>query len=164
MRSDAVSNTGPILHLKEIELANAFRIFSSIKIPPAVESELRKKNVKVPREIKIVYLKSEFKDRVKIIANQHNLDLGESEAIALCMQEKSDYFLTDDLEARSVAKNYNLEVHGTIGIVLRAFRQKIINKKTAIKKIEELYSRSSLFITKDLVDAVVKEINKFSRR
>ena len=79
------------------------------------------------------------------------------------MQEKVDYFLTDDLDARNVAIKYNLQVHGTIGIMLRAFRERIIDKKTAIEKVNELYIKSSLFITKDLVDNVIKAIGEFKR-
>jgi len=79
------------------------------------------------------------------------------------MQEKADYFLTDGLDARTVAVKYNLQVHGTIGIILRAFRERIIDKKTAIEKVNELYAKSSLFITKDLVDNVVRAIEEFKR-
>ncbi|MBI2449578.1 DUF3368 domain-containing protein [Candidatus Pacearchaeota archaeon] len=99
-----------------------------------------------------------------ILTNQRNLDLGESHSIALLLQEKADYFLTDDLEARSVAKDYNLEVHGTIGIILRAFSKGIIEQRIAIEKINELYIKSSLFITKDLIEQIIRSINEFSNK
>ncbi len=161
MANKAVSNTGPILHLHEINLLKVLDIFSNILIPHEVENELRKSKIIFPSKIKIVALKNEFKDKAKIFVNQHDLDLGEAEAIALALQERADYFLTDDLDARQVAKDYHLNVHGTIGIILRSFRDKIISKELAIEKARELKSSSSLFITQDLINEVIKAIQGF---
>jgi len=163
MASKAVSNTGPIIHLTEINLLEAFNVFSETSIPEEVKRELEISKTIVPRKIKVLKILPEFKDRIKILSNQENLDLGEAFAIVLTMQEKADYFLTDDLDARSVAIKYNIEAHGTVGIILRAFREKIIDKKTAIEKINELYHKSSLFITKDLVDGVINAIEEFAK-
>jgi predicted nucleic acid-binding protein len=163
MENKAVSDKGPIIHLSEINLIKAFDIFSMVAIPEEVEKELKNSKITIFNKIKILKLSPDFKDKVKILTNQENLDLGEAFAIVLAMQEKTDYFLTDDLDARNVAIKYNLEVHGTIGIILRAFREKIIEKKTAMERVNELYSKSSLFITKDLVENVLKAIEDFKR-
>ena len=93
--------------------------------------------------------------------NKFSLDLGEAQAIALALQEKADYFLTDDLDARTVAGVHSIEAHGTVGIILMAFREKIIDRETAIKKSRQLYSSSSLFITKELTSLIIKSINEF---
>jgi len=163
MVNKAVSDTGPIIHLEEINLIRAFNIFSEVMIPLEVERELKKSKIHLLKKIKVIELLPNFKDKVKILTNQENLDLGEAFAIVLAMQEKSDYFLTDDLDARHVAIKYNLNIHGTIGIVLRAFREGIIDKGIAIEKVNELYRVSSLFITKDLVDEVINAINDFKQ-
>ncbi len=163
MANKAVSNTGPIIHLTEINLLEAFNVFSQTLIPEEVEKELGISKTAIPKKIKVLKILPEFKDRIKILSNQENIDLGEAFAIVLTMQEKADYFLADDLDARSVAIKYNIEVHGTVGIILRAFREKIIDKKTAIEKINELYHKSSLFITKDLVNEVINSIELFAR-
>ena len=163
MENRAVSDTGPIIHLSEINLVKAFDIFSVVVIPQEIERELKNSKISMSKKIKILKLSPEFKDKVKILTNQENLDLGEAFAIVLAMQENADYFLTDDLDARNVAIKYNLQVHGTIGIILRAFREKIIDKKTVIEKVNELYLKSSLFITKDLVISVLRAIEEFKR-
>ena len=113
--------------------------------------------------VKIANLDPKFKDVAEILVNKFFLDLGEAQAIALSLQEKADYFLTDDLDARTAAGAYNIEAHGTVGIILRAFRENIINKKLALQKINELYTSSSLFITKDIIDQIVKSINEFKK-
>ncbi len=42
-------------------------------------------------------------------------------------------------------------------------REKIINRKEATKKINELYPTSSLFITKDLVKEIIKAMDEFKK-
>lgn len=163
MANKAVSDTGPILHLNEINIQKALKIFSTILIPNEVEDELLKHKSNIPKFIKILDLKSESKDITNILTNQYDLNLGEAEAISLALQEKINLFLTDDLDARQTAKHYNLEVHGTIGILLRSFREKLIDKKTAIEKVEELKRKSSLFITQNLVEEIILAINHFRR-
>lgn len=50
---------------------------------------------------------------------------------------------------------------GTVGIILRSFREKIIDKRTVVPKIGELRTNSSLFITQDLIDYIINEISEF---
>ena len=163
MENSAVSDTGPIIHLSEISLIHSFDIFSELIISEEVERELKNSKISIFKKIKILKLSPDFKDKVKILTNQENLDLGEAFAIALAMQEKVNYFLTDDFDARTVAAKYNIQVHGIVGIVLRAFREKIIDKKTVIEKVNELYTKSSLFITKDLIESILIAIEEFKR-
>lgn len=161
MGNKAVSNTGPLLHLAEIDLVKALNVFSHILIPHEVEHELRKNKIVLPSKIKVRALENGFKDKSKLFINQYDLDLGEAEAIALALQERADYFLTDDLDARQVAKDFSLEIHGSIGIILRSFREKIISREVALEKMRELKSKSSLFVTQDLINEVIKVIQDF---
>lgn len=161
MENKAVSDTGPIIHLSEINFVNSLDIFSKILIPEEVSNELRLSKISIPKNIDIVLLKPESKDKVKIFTNQHNLDIGEAGAISLVLQEKADYFLTDDLDARVVAENYNIESHGSLGIILRAFKDKIINKKIVLEKINQLHTVSSLFITTDLIQQAINAVNNY---
>jgi predicted nucleic acid-binding protein len=161
MENKVVSNTGPILHLSEIKLSKALEIFQKILIPEEVSNELKKHKAFLPKIVSIKPLSAESKDKTKAFANEYDLDLGESQAIALALQEKADYFITDDLDAREVAKRLNLEVHGTIGIILRAFREKLIERKEAISKIKELQTSSTLYITNDLIESIIGEIENF---
>lgn len=161
MGTKVVSNSGPILHLTEINCLDAFNIFSNLIIPKEVYTELSKANIKVPKNFKIIDLNGESKDFSKLLINQNDLDLGESSSIALTLQENADIFLTDDLDARIIAKNHNIEVHGTIGIILRAFKEKIFDKNSAIDKIRSLKENSSLYITSDLIKEIISSIEGF---
>lgn len=162
MGNKAVSDTGPLLHLNEIHFSKALNIFSTLIIPDEVSSELKKAKVSITKNIQMLSLHPQSKDVTKLLTNQHSLDLGEAEAIALALQEKISLFLTDDLDARQVAKTFHLEVHGTVGILLRAYREKIIDKRSAFEAVRSLKTRSSLFITQDLINEVLRTIEDFS--
>lgn len=161
MENKAVSDTGPIIHLTEIDLAKALEIFSQITIPPEIANEIRMSRISLPKGIKVVSLTEGYKDKVKLFTNEKNLDMGEAQAISLALQE-GGIFLTDDLDAREIAKEFGIEVHGSLGIILRAFRERKINKMTAIEKVENLHSISSLFITRDLIEEAVNAINHYN--
>lgn len=163
MANRAVSDTGPIMHLIEIDLIKVLNTLIKVYIPEEVKNELERNKVIIPKRIKLTQLNGKFKDIANILVNKFSLDLGESQAIALSLQERADYFLTDDLDARTAANAHHIEAHGTVGIILRAFREKIIDKETAIKKVNELHTLSSLFITKDLTDYVIKSIKDFKK-
>lgn len=162
----AVFDTGPLIHLNEIRLLNILILFESIHVSEEVFKELNKNKdlygeISKIKNIILSQLKSKYKDMSKLLVEKHNIDLAESGSISLSMQEKADVFITDDLDARIIAKNLNIEVHGTVGVILRAYRENIISKETAINKIKELYEKSSLFITKDLVERIIKEIREY---
>ena len=66
------------------------------------------------------------------------LGSGESEAIALCMQEKAKLLLMDNLEPRKIAQINGIECRSTPGILLEAFKDKIITFNEYDSAIKEL--------------------------
>ncbi len=51
------------------------------------------------------------------------LDEGELEALTLCDRLKVRTFLTYDLDARDAGKQLGFEVHGSVGVIARAYRE-----------------------------------------
>ncbi len=160
-----VLDTGPCLHLYEIKSLNSLDILKTKVISAEVEQELYECSVPVEniKNTEIKQLLPLSKDIAKFITDYYSLQLGEATSIALAQQEKIKLFFTDDLDAREVAKSYTLEVHGTLGILLRAFREKIIQKREIIELIDKLHTESSLFVTTDLIQWIKKEIDKYQK-
>ena len=78
---------------------------------------------------------------------------GDPEAI-LIIEFRADTLI----EARSKAKELIIELQEkNLGYA----HPKIIDKETAISKVKELYSKSSLFITRDIINSAVREIENF---
>ena len=66
------------------------------------------------------------------------LGIGEKEALKLCKQLDAAYFLTDDREARRVARILNITPIGTCGTVIQTYRQGFIRQKEALKIVDDL--------------------------
>lgn len=158
----AVSDSGPIMHLSEIGALKAFGIFKQVYIPPEVERETV--HIKKPSAIQISELSAAAKDLAKLLMVENAVDMGEAQAIALAASKGIQIFLTDDLAARDAAKQQSLEPHGTLGILLRAFREGMITKSAAISSVELLHTSSTLFLTKDLVKWIKAEIEKSGKQ
>lgn len=166
--NSSVFDTGPFIHLYEINFLQALKLFKRIIIVEELINEIRGNKtlvseIKRIKLIKTLKLGPKFKDLAKLLIEKYSLDLTEAECISLALQESAEIFFTDDLDARNVAKELNIDVHGTIGIILRAYRENIITKNEAINKIKELYTKSSLFITKDLVEWSISQIRDYKK-
>jgi len=66
------------------------------------------------------------------------------------------------LEARHIAYSLGFEAHGSPYIILRAFRENIISKNQAKEYVNQAYKKSSLFLTKDLLDWTLIEIDPYN--
>jgi len=164
-KSSSVSDAGPFIHLDEVDKLSILSTFKNVKTTGEVIAECHKIQAKIERlqNVEVSTIDSAGKNLAKYLINRYEIDLGEASALALCKQERVKLFLTDDLEARNVAQLLGFEPHGTIGIVTRAFREGFLSKKECLIILEALYMQSSLYLTKDLFDFVVKEIHRYQK-
>lgn len=73
-------------------------------------------------------------------------------------RDNVELFHTDDLDAREAGKQLGFEVHGSVGIITRAYREGIIDLEMAKKALEDLYSISKLFVTRGIIEEAIKEL------
>jgi len=153
LKVNAVIDAGPLIHLREIGAEKALSIFDLLTTQGVVE-EVRS----VPEKVKI---SNNFdKNLVAILQNDFSLGLGECQCIALAKAEKIPLLLTDDLDARTTALSLGLEPHGTVGIILKAYRSKVFSKSEALSFLMRLKSSSTLYITSGLIKYIVAQIEK----
>ncbi|MCF8373779.1 MAG: DUF3368 domain-containing protein [Bacteroidales bacterium] len=101
------------------------------------------------------YLKNKIE---KVDSNQFlnlptNLGEGEISAMLLYKEQKADFLLIDDNRARVVAKLNNINIIGSIGVLLLAKHTKIILKVSPyLQRLEE----SNIFISRKLLNDVKK--------
>jgi len=153
-RTKAVLDSGPFIHLKEINDLKALKVFG-LRAPIEVSEE-----TKGLRGIKCGIQAVKNKTMIGLLNAQFGLGFGEAAAIALCKELGIELLLTDDLDARTVAKKFGLLPHGSVGILLRAFKKKIFSKKETMGLIRNLKTDSSLYITNDLIEYVMQEVQK----
>jgi uncharacterized protein len=128
-------------------------IFTHIIIPTEVLEEL-----------KIEQSGFELKNwlKVKKITNTDlfnsfslNLDKGESAAITLSLEEKSDLILLDDKEARKVALGLGLKIIGTAGILLLAKRKGLLS--SVAEEINKLENRINFRLSEELKRNIIEK-------
>lgn len=128
-------------------------IFGEVRVPEAVYREVIYSEKPESEELE-KYLKGKV---VKTTNDQpedlKNLGDGETEAILLYEFLHADWFLVDDERAKKKAKSRNLNVIGSIGVLI------IAKEKSYIKKIKpylEKIKNSNIYLSNDLITRVLK--------
>ncbi len=118
-----VVNATPLISLAFIDkLSLLDELFDEVYIPNAVLKEVTRKGKK-----KAAVIEAWGKEKVRYVSNlkaktalELTLDEGEAEVIVLAQEEEIDIVIIDEDKARKIAKLSNLNVTGTIGILLDA--------------------------------------------
>lgn len=155
-----IADTTPIITLMKLGRLDLLeRLFGIVTVPNAVYEELVG-NSKYPVEAQIIvkcsFLKRcEVSDRqsIKILREVVGLDTGESEAIALAEETVADLLIIDERKGRRVAKQMELKITGTIGILLQAFDCQMISKTEILICAEQL-RKSNIRISESLLDLI----------
>ena len=129
-----ISDTTPIISLIKINRLDLLeKLFVEVLIPNAVFKELTT-NTLFTNEAEIVKKSSFLK--VSSVQNQKSLQLlqavsglddGESEAIILADELKSNILLMDERKGRKVAQKLGIKITGTIGILIQAYNEGMIS-------------------------------------
>lgn len=164
----AVSNTGPIIHLSEIGCLHCLKIVENLFIPKSVESEIRSKNAPGKNELRSANwiitkeLDDVLKEKADKIVKDFGIELADAEAIVLARTNNIKLLFTDDKSAREIAEYYGLEVHGSAGIIARAYRSRILSYEEVKHALEKLHQESSLYMT-DRVYKIVLDLIEMNR-
>src|SRR4051794_1829940 len=122
----AVSNTSPLSNLAIIGRLDLLqRRYGVVRIAPAVASELAALSHNAGRErieaaLSAGWLVVEKLEQASPPQLSFPLDLGETEAISLARQLKSDVLLMDERRGREAARQFGLIVAGVLGELVYA--------------------------------------------
>lgn len=159
-----VCDAGPLIHLDQLGCLSLLRDFALVQIPEAVWHEverhrpaaLRRRSLKLERVTEL----PEGTPELIQLAQAFLLDAGELEALRLMQVSTGAILLTDDAAARLVAERLEYEVHGTIGVIVRALRRQQRTKRQVLNLLRALPHRSTLFIQTKLLESVIEQIEK----
>ena len=137
-----IADTSVILNLCRVQHERLLQqIFKRVLIPAQVADEFmrlskvqqRFSGLALPDWIEILSSPQSFPPEVV----QAHLDLGESAAIALCLDQKADALLIDESLGREVAAKLGVRTIGILGILIEARRRKFIpDVKTILERLE----------------------------
>lgn len=132
--------------IRQLELLPA--LFEPVSIPPEVAREFG---------VSIAWLNVENpSDEALIQSLKPFIDLGEAEAIALAY-ENAWKILTDDRQARSVARQMGLSLIGTIGVLVLAKQQEMI---PAVKPLLQDLEANNFFMSSNLKAEALRLANE----
>ena len=148
-----IINASPLIifsKVNRLDLLN--KIFGNLVIAQAVYEEVVEKGVRISAPdallvkayiesgfIKIKKLDVEGQRKAVLLKKVYRqLDLGESETIALALQEKEKNLLIDERIAREIAKIHNLKPYGSLRVLLLAFKDKLITEDEVIYLLQEM--------------------------
>lgn len=158
-----ICDTGPILHLREVESLELLAAAGEVIIPPAVERELETRlsdwPTNRPNWLQIRQLSDEEARHAEEFMAIGGLGLGEAEAIAIARSLQADWLLTDDAGARVVASVLGLEVHGSLGVVLWAAASGHLRRQEARSTLERL-AKSSLWISPTILNEARRALER----
>ncbi|RYY35296.1 MAG: DUF3368 domain-containing protein [Sphingobacteriaceae bacterium] len=96
----------------------------------------------------------DVKDASKQKLLELQIDKGEASAIALALEKPGSTIILDDNKARKVARQLNLVITGTIGILVKAKLQGII---PSVRTIFDKVKQTNFRITEEIEKAALKE-------
>jgi len=151
-RKIVISDTSCLIALERIGLPDLLsQVFDQIMTTPEVAAEFGKP---LPRGITIrPVVNKKLQLELETI-----LDLGESSAIALAVETPDSYLLIDEYLGRRVAKQYDLDLTGTVGVLLYAKEEKVI---PAVKPYLEQLRQTGFRMSQSLVLDVLKDAGEF---
>ncbi len=160
-----VCDAGPLIHLDELGCLDLLSDFRDALVPDAVWKEvarhrpsaLRRRSVDLQR----VTVNSKGAASLLELTQLLSLDEGEVESLILTDELSADaILLTDDAAARLAAERLGFEVHGTIGVVVRAIRRVQRTKRQALNLLKAIPGRSTLYISKSLLASVIEQVRR----
>jgi predicted nucleic acid-binding protein len=159
----AVSNSGPLIHLATInQLELLFNLFEKILIPPSVYQETVEQGIKdgfldarrIKREIELERIEIKpVPQNVESVENS-KLHQGETDAITLALNSEEKIILLDDEEARLLARIYDLNVKGTIGVIIENVNLGFISAKEGKKLLRSV--NQIMYLSSDVFDLTFK--------
>ncbi len=159
-----VCDAGPVIHLDEMECLFLLKDFSRVILPAGVRDEvLAHRNTQFEStDISWSVVPGPFTTdkHVLTMCKMFSLDRGETEAISVIGNHPDAILLTDDAAARLAASKLGFRVHGTIGVLLRAIRRKLLRAEDVIDILIALPVSSTLHIKQSLLDEVISQVKK----
>lgn len=159
-----VCDAGPILHLDELGCLNLLSDFQQIILPETVAREVEQHRSDVFKQQAVLFeaISVPFPSDYELLTlcRIFTLHTGEIEALSLMKRFPNAIFLTDDSSARLVGQRMGYKVHGTIGILIRSVRRKMMGPQEVVAILQTIPQKSTLHIKPSLLEDIVRQIKE----
>lgn len=151
-----ISNTTPILSLLKINKLELLKeLYGKVTIPNAVFQEIENGNKKqYYQDLTLLpWIEIEEIKNPESMAYFTDLDSGEAEVLILAKEKKADLVIMDEIMGRRFAKQLDFNLTGTIGILLKAKENRLIN---SISELLTELTKKGTWLNPKLVNRILK--------
>jgi predicted nucleic acid-binding protein len=146
-----ISDTSCLIALSNIGMLHILKdLFEEVLITPEENDEFGNQ---LPNWIIV----SQAKNKLKQTEIENKLDKGEASSIALALEIPSSTLIIDEVKGRNIAKNLNIEIIGTIGIIILAGKKGIVNDVISI--VLKLVN-NGFRLSNEIVDRIIENYGK----
>jgi predicted nucleic acid-binding protein len=161
----AVTNAGPLIALGKLGLVHLLsRLYDPIFVPTPEYQEVVTRGLELGlpdayavqmtvarRELVVIDVEMTETSTAGI---EPSLQVGERAVIQLARQEAADWVLLDDQLAREQAQELGLRVKGTLGVIVEAFRRRLLAAEEVELVFQAILDRDDIWIS----DALVRRV------
>jgi len=169
-----VSNSTPLIQLAKLGAVEILEeLYGEIIIPGKVYEEVVVEGKKLGRDdaysidsfvgewIKVVEVASK---EIVAHAEMYKLHEGEFQVIVLALKRKAGIVLIDESRARGVAKKMGLRPVGTVGILLKAFNEKLVSYDAIKSYLMRMHNRPDEFwISPRIIEKALSSLIKIKQ-
>ena len=144
MPEAVISNTSPIFYLHRLRRLDLLqKLYQEIIVPKAVVAELeagRRQGEDVPEIDSYEWIKIRAIRSPQIMGLSTDFGPGETEVLALALEESDSLVIIDEKLARRIARLRGLRVTGTAGVLLKAKQEgHILAVKPFLDRLQEIH-------------------------
>jgi len=133
---DVICDTSPIQYLHQLQALPLLRqLAAQVFVPPAVVAEIatgRGLGLDLPNLDELAWVTVRVPVRILATPETADLGLGESEVLALALEQRDAVAILDEALARRAARMLGVRLTGTLGVLLDAKRVGLIAQITPL--------------------------------
>ena len=159
-----VADSGPLIHLSQVGLLHLIpALFDEVLVPRAVYQEVVIDGAGLPGSLELKaatwakVVETSLEPQLSLLLN--SLDPGEVAAISLAVATPGARLLIDDQAGRHIAKQLQLTVVGTLGLLLAAKQKHLLGE---VAPVLEQLQKGSFWLSRDLILRVLEEAGERS--
>jgi predicted nucleic acid-binding protein len=153
--TEAIADTGPILHLYEIGQLECLGAFDNLQLPELVAEELRAYGLD-PSRLEIATLiisivRVPEVEWMQIVNDTKKPTIHPADAQVYVLARSNQFrspVLTDDLDLRRFLENVGATVVGSVGVLVRAYKVGYLKHSELESAVEALFTTSTLHISR----------------
>ena len=163
MGAGAVGDAGPLIHLSEIGRLGLLEMFGALHVPDAVWAETVGKGRIAPLALANLRRHAVAREASQRLAQDRGfggLHAGEIECLTLCKRLGVPILLTDDLAVRDAAKRLGVRPVGSLGVIVRGWKEGRLTRSEAEDLLLVLHEASTLFVTRAIIELALEQLSE----